>query len=304
MFRSPFYHSVTRKLTTVFGTLFNEISIQLRDDTGAVVQTIRVPIAYGTAEKWLTRLRQENSIDSTEEGYTRVKMTLPRMAFTFNGFSYDAGRQLNRANKQIQCGIPKTETQTAAASQTVFTLTQFEPNEFTYIRVNGVHTEPTNYVIDSVAKTVTFNNPFVGGEVITFAEGSKLYEYQRVPYNFEFELSIIANKTEDALKIVEQIVPFFDPQLVVSVKMNSDLNINEDVPFLLDSVQFDDNYEGELQEQREIVWTLTFTAQSYLYKPTVESKIILNIDDLTGDTAGEFSQNLIVWNDDNQPPGC
>lgn len=304
MFRSPFYHSVTRKLTAVFGTLFNEISIELRDDTGAVSQTIQVPIAYGTAEKWIARLRQENSADSTEEEYTRVKMTLPRMAFTFTGMTYDAGRQLNRANKLIKCGTPKSETQVAGAGQTEFTLVEFAPDEFTYVTVDGTYIDPADFTFDTDASTVTFTNPLVGGESVFFSEGARKYEYQRVPYNFEFELAIIANKTEDALKIVEQIIPFFDPQLVVSVKMNSDLNINEDVPFTLESTQYDDNYEGDFEEQREIVWTLTFTAQSYLYKPSNDGKIILNIDDIIGDEPGEFSQNVIVWNDDNQPPEC
>lgn len=306
MFGDPYYHSITRRLTTVFGTLFNEISIVLRDANGNPAQTIRVPIAYGPAEKWLARLRQESSIDNTTEGQTSNKMTLPRMCFQMNGLSYDSERQLNRNQKMAVCEDPISEDFVASAGQTDFIVTLFTVDADTVVFINGVYS--LEFTINTETNTVILNNPANLNDQISIQQGNRKYQYMRVPYNFEFDLNIIADKTEDGLKIIEQILPYFDNKLVVSMKMIPELNITEDVAFRIESVTYEDNFEGEMTEHREIVWSIAFTAESYLYKSTQDQKIILFIEDeigtdpSIGDNPNSKSVNLIVWEDGGWEP--
>jgi hypothetical protein len=306
MFGDPYYHSITRRITTVFGTLFNEISIVLRDADGNPAQTIRVPIAYGPAEKWLARIRQESSVDNTVDGQTGVKMTLPRMTFQMTGLTYDETRQLNRNQKIAVCEDPMSEDFVADPAQTDFVVTLFSIDENTIVIIDGVVS--TDFTINTETNTVILDNPAVGGEQITIKEGAKSFQYMRVPYNFEFDLNILTDKTEDGLKIIEQILPYFDNKLVVSVKMIPELGITEDIPFRIEAVNYDDNFEGDFEEHREIIWTINFTAESYLYKSTQEQKIILFAEDEIGsdpsteDTPNSKLINLIVWEEGGYEP--
>ena len=76
-----FYHQHIRKAIIAFGTIFNNINIERKDSTGAVAQTIRVPLAYSTKQKFMTRI--ERVSDSTTRG--EVALTLPRMGFEIQG---------------------------------------------------------------------------------------------------------------------------------------------------------------------------------------------------------------------------
>ena len=82
-----FYHSHIRKAVIAFGTIFNNINIERKDSTGAVAQTLRVPLAYSTKQKFLTRIARVP--DSTTRG--EVALTLPRMGFEIDGLGYDPG---------------------------------------------------------------------------------------------------------------------------------------------------------------------------------------------------------------------
>ena len=60
----PYYHGIIKKAIVAFGRMFSEIQIERMDDTGAVIQTVNVPIAYGPKEKWLVRLEQDPSLEN------------------------------------------------------------------------------------------------------------------------------------------------------------------------------------------------------------------------------------------------
>lgn len=99
--------------------------------------------------------------------------------------------------------------------------------------------------------------------------------YTAVPYNIGFQLNIYAKSQDDCLQMVEQILPYFTPQYSVTVKPFSDYpDILEDVPILLESVAFEDNYDGVLEQRRTIVYTLNFTMKVSFYGPTQNSSII------------------------------
>ena len=75
MLGTYYYHEIIRKTIISFGTLFNTIDIKHKDQTGKNYSTVRIPVAYGPAEKFLARLEQKPDIRK------RVAITLPRIAF-------------------------------------------------------------------------------------------------------------------------------------------------------------------------------------------------------------------------------
>jgi hypothetical protein len=98
-----------------------------------------------------------------------------------------------------------------------------------------------------------------------------------VPYNLEFTLYIMAKQSDDALQIVEQILPYFQPDYTVTINDMTDMGIKRDVPLILNSVAYEDNYEGEFQARRALIYTLSFTAKFYLYGPVTSSKVIKTV---------------------------
>lgn len=108
-----------------------------------------------------------------------------------------------------------------------------------------------------------FNNPL--GRIQSKNKENESYMLSRIPYDFSFNLYVGTRKLEDSFKIVEQIVPFFTPELNLSIKDKEDFNMVTDVPVILNSVGFDINYEGNFTERRTILWTLGFTLKGWLY---------------------------------------
>ena len=83
--------------------------------------------------------------------------------------------------------------------------------------------------------------------------------YSSVPYDLGFQLNIYAKTQNDALQILEQILPTFNPQYSVSVKTFKDHeDITEDFIFSLQGVSTDIDYEGDLNSARTIIYTLEF----------------------------------------------
>ena len=102
-------------------------------------------------------------------------------------------------------------------------------------------------------------------------------QYMPVPYNVDFQLYVMAKQSDDALQIVEQILPYFQPDYTVTINDNADMGIKRDVPLILNSVGYEDNYEGEFQQRRAIIYTMDFTAKFYLYGPVSSSKVIKTV---------------------------
>lgn len=99
--------------------------------------------------------------------------------------------------------------------------------------------------------------------------------FMPVPYNLSFELGILSKTQEDGLEILEQILPFFQPHYNLSVKMLEDISTEiRDVPVVLTSVDYDDEYEGDFSSRRVITYTLQFTCKTYLYGPVTDAKTI------------------------------
>ena len=109
--------------------------------------------------------------------------------------------------------------------------------------------------------------------------------FMPVPYNLSFELAIISKNQEDGLQILEQILPFFQPHYNLSVKLLPSMSETKDVPVVLNSIDYEDDYEGDFQTRRAIIYTLQFTVKTYLYGPVTDAKTIKKvITDMYTDT--------------------
>ena len=209
MLGSTFYHETMRKCVIGFGTLFNDIHITRKDSSGNVIQSMKVPLAYGPKQKFLTRIREDASISKT------TAITLPRIAFEIQTLSYDTTRKLNRVTK-----IRKTSAKGSGKLET-----QFMP----------------------------------------------------VPYNVDLQLFVMAKSGDDALQIIEQILPFFQPEYTITVNDNLDMKQKRDVPIVLTGIDYEDNYEGDFTTRRAIIYTLSFTAKFYLYGPVTSQSVIKSV---------------------------
>lgn len=103
-------------------------------------------------------------------------------------------------------------------------------------------------------------------------EGGELIKvYMPVPYNIGIQLNIIAKYNDDMLQIIEQILPFFQPHFTLTVDLASSIGEKRDIPMILENIQMNDNYEGSFEERRSLVYTLNFTAKTYLFGPIANS---------------------------------
>ena len=204
MLKTPFYNGIIAKSNILFGTLFNEITIERQGENGHV-QSIRVPLSYGPREKFLARLEGDKDLEKN------LAITLPRMSFSLMSMDYDNQRQLNPTHKINQ---------------------QFSPTEKTSV-------------------------------------------FQPVPYNLEYQLSIMTKTDEDAAKIIEQILPFFTPEFTVTAELLDDMpGVSFDIPIIRTGISRDDAYEGDFQTRRVLIHTLDFTMKTWFFGPVKPRKII------------------------------
>jgi len=137
------------------------------------------------------------------------------------------------------------------------------------------------------------------------ADSSKNYMYAGAPYNLEFSLYIMAKYQEDATKIVEQIIPFFQPDFTMTAKLIPDLP-PIDVPIILNSVVNEELYEGDFTERRSVLYTLNFTLKGMYFGPERTKKVIKFIDtqyaaDIDADTPfAESTETFVVDLANNQ----
>ena len=126
---------------------------------------------------------------------------------------------------------------------------------------------------------------------------SLMKQYNPVPYNFDFSLYSMVSNAEDGAQIFEQIVPFFTPEFTVTVNLIPSMNIAPDVTMVMNGVTIEDNYEGDFQATREIIWTLTFTMKGYIYPDvktgSVVKKVIVNLR-MPGDSETPEPEYLIL----------
>ena len=98
MFGTYFYHQISRKMVVAFGSLFNTIEVRRTNSAGSVIEVLKVPLAYGPKEKFLTRISADPELNPG------VALTVPRMGFELTALTYDGVRKLNTMGRNVAAG--------------------------------------------------------------------------------------------------------------------------------------------------------------------------------------------------------
>ena len=124
--------------------------------------------------------------------------------------------------------------------------------------------EFTGLTYDPTRKSTT-TQTFITKSAVDGTETKKVY--LPVPYNMQFELSIMCKLNDDALQIIEQILPFFQPSYSMTIELVDIINEKRDIPVILENITMQDDYEGNFTTRRVLIYTLRFTAKTYLFGP-------------------------------------
>ena len=103
-------------------------------------------------------------------------------------------------------------------------------------------------------------------------DGEKMKKvFMPVPYNLGFELNILTKLQDDGLQILEQILPFFQPGFTLSVDLVKSIGEKRDIPMVLQSITQQDDYEGDFATRRALIYTLQFTAKTFMFGPIADT---------------------------------
>jgi hypothetical protein len=112
-----------------------------------------------------------------------------------------------------------------------------------------------------------------------------------VPYNMAFELNIMAKINDDALQIIEQILPYFQPAYTLTIDLQKEIGEKKDIPFQIEGITMQDDYEGNFETRRALIYTIKFTAKTYLFGPTKKITDGIIRKSTIGFVAGTTSDN-------------
>jgi hypothetical protein len=118
--------------------------------------------------------------------------------------------------------------------------------------------------------------------------------YMPVPYNMDFELSIFTKTNDDMLQVIEQILPYFQPHFTLTVDLVDQIGEKRDIPVILNSISMDDTYEGNFDTRRALIYTLKFTAKTYLFGP-------ISTEDVSKDIIKKVSIGFIAGDSTSTP---
>lgn len=122
-------------------------------------------------------------------------------------------------------------------------------------------------------------------------DGTRDFIYNRVPYDLHFNLFVAVNRTEDGFRIIEQILPYFAPELTVTINDSDLFGSETNITTNIQSVSWTKEYEGTFDDKMILTWELQFQMKAYMYSDTRRlqhiQRIMLDITDLDIDTKYE-----------------
>lgn len=119
--------------------------------------------------------------------------------------------------------------------------------------------------------------------------------YMPVPYDIDFELSIMTKQNDDMLQVIEQILPYFQPSYNLTVDLIESIGEKRDIPIILNSpINMKDDYEGDFSTRRALIYTLRFTAKTYLFGP-------VSTDNATSDIIKKVSIGFVSGEANKSP---
>ncbi len=216
MFENHFYNESTRRMVSVFGSIFNDLEVVKKDSAGKILQKIKVPLSYAPRSKVLARLNEQTTGPN-------IALKLPRMSFEISSMEYDAQARVSK------------------------------------------HKNYKKVIVGDTLQLKKLGAPAV--------------------YKVGFELNLLAKTQDEALQILEQILPMFQPEYTVTIHDIPSMDITTDTPIVLQGVSLNDDYEGDLVTRRAIVYTLEFSTRIRYYRGTSKSKQIL-------ETEVDYSENV------------
>lgn len=155
---------------------------------------------------------------------------------------------------------------------------EFETEEARFqITLPRIGFEITNFTYDPSRKlTITQTVRAVD------TNGSNVrHSFVCTPYNMGIGLSIFAKNQDDGLQIVEQILPYFNPDFSVTINDLPDLGVKSDLQIVLDNINYNDEWEGSFDKRLSVVWDLNFTVKmnffGYVRNTNLIKKTIQNI---------------------------
>tara|TARA_B100001175_G_scaffold315651_1_gene327696 strand:- start:44 stop:889 length:846 start_codon:yes stop_codon:yes gene_type:complete len=122
--------------------------------------------------------------------------------------------------------------------------------------------------------SIDYDSTRKAGVTQTFkAQDGKKFKkvFMPVPYNLGFELNVMTKTQDDSLQIVEQILPFFQPGFTLTIDLVRQIGEKRDIPLILQNISFTDDYEGNYETRRALIYTFTFTAKTYMFGPIADS---------------------------------
>lgn len=132
--------------------------------------------------------------------------------------------------------------------------------------------EITGYSYDATRKLARMNT------ISCTTDDGRVQTYTPVPYNIDIQLYLATKTQEDALQVVEQILPTFTPEYTVGVRSIAALNLVQDVPIIMNNISVEDNYDGSVSERRLVIHTFNFTAKVNLFGPVNSVGVIKRVD--------------------------
>ena len=106
----------------------------------------------------------------------------------------------------------------------------------------------------------------------------------QVAYNINVSLFVMAKNQDDGLQVVEQILPYFQPEYTVTISPVEGFAYKQDVPIILTGVNISDDYEGDMLTRRALIYQLDFTMKMKFFGPTGNQGVIREVAvDLNGD---------------------
>ena len=147
-----------------------------------------------------------------------------------------------------------------------------QENSQVAIKLPRMSFEITSFAYDPQRQLTKVSNFNTTGSAIT----NRQKFYSPVPYIINFQLNMYAKSQDDALQMVEQILPTFNPQYTLTIKPFSTEypDMKEDIPIIIQSVSFADDFEGAVEQRRTIIYTLDFEMKVQFYGAIANSEII------------------------------